>query len=146
MIALLILDIMKNVQIKGMNVELYDSIEDLPIMRFHKYNKMLLVDAGVGSDLSDFDRHIEKVIRYLNSPTPNMATVELENMRQNIYFIQSEVSPRHLAFAVADVEQCKAQLERAGVAVEAVRVDEYTGRRFVFFADPDGLPLELYEY
>ena len=40
---------MKNVQIKGMNVELYDSIEDLPIMRFHKYNKMLLVDAGVGS-------------------------------------------------------------------------------------------------
>ena len=53
---------------------------------------------------------------------------------------------RHLAFAVADVEQCKAQLERAGVAVEAVRVDEYTGRRFVFFADPDGLPLELYEY
>lgn len=91
---------MKNVQIKGMNVGLYDSIEDLPIMRFHKYNKMLLVDAGVGSDLSDFDRHIEKVIRYLNSPTPNMATVELENMRQNIYFIQSEVSPRHLAFAV----------------------------------------------
>lgn len=91
---------MKNVQIKGMNVELYDSIEDLPIMRFHKYNKMLLVDAGVGSDLSDLDRHIEKVIRYLNSPTPNMATVELENMRQNIYFIQSEVSPRHLAFAV----------------------------------------------
>ena len=91
---------MKNVQIKGMNVELYDSIEDLPIMRFHKYNKMLLVDAGIGSDLSDFDRHIEKVIRYLNSPTPNMATVELENMRQNIYFIQSEVSPRHLAFAV----------------------------------------------
>lgn len=46
---------MKNVPIKGMNVELYDSIEDLPIMRFHKYNKMLLVDAGVGSDLSDFD-------------------------------------------------------------------------------------------
>lgn len=91
---------MKNVQIKGMNVELYDSIEDLPITRFHKYNKMLLVEAGVGSDLSDFDRHIEKVIRYLNSPTPSMATVELENMRQNIYFIQSEVSPRHLAFAV----------------------------------------------
>lgn len=91
---------MKNVQIKGMNVELYNSIEDLPIMRFHKYNKMLLVDAGIGSDLSDLDLHIEKVIRYLNSQTPNMATVELENIRQNIYFIQSEVSPRHLAFAV----------------------------------------------
>jgi len=52
---------------------------------------------------------------------------------------------RHLAFEVNDVAQCKSLLESRGVAVEAVRVDEYTGRRFVFFADPDGLPLELYE-
>lgn len=52
---------------------------------------------------------------------------------------------RHLAFAVADVNRCKADLEAQGVVVEDVRVDEYTGRRFVFFADPDGLPLELYE-
>ncbi len=52
---------------------------------------------------------------------------------------------RHLAFLVQDVERCKAQLEAMGVAVEDIRVDEYTGRRFVFFADPDGLPLELYE-
>ena len=52
---------------------------------------------------------------------------------------------RHLAFAVEDVDRCKADLEAQGVAVEDVRVDEYTGRRFTFFADPDGLPLELYE-
>ncbi|MGK9045967.1 VOC family protein [Stutzerimonas chloritidismutans] len=52
---------------------------------------------------------------------------------------------RHLAFAVDDVAQCKAWLERQGVAVEAIRLDEYTGRRFTFFADPDDLPLELYE-
>ena len=32
-----------------------------------------------------------------------------------------------------------------GVAVEPVRIDEHTGKRFTFFADPDGLPLELYE-
>ena len=52
---------------------------------------------------------------------------------------------RHLAFEVNDVDRCKAQLESMGIAVEPVRVDEYTDRRFVFFADPDGLPLELYE-
>jgi len=52
---------------------------------------------------------------------------------------------RHLAFAVADVAASKAELEAQGVKVEAVRVDEYTGRRFTFFADPDDLPLELYE-
>lgn len=52
---------------------------------------------------------------------------------------------RHLAFAVDDVVACKAMLEAQGVAVEAVRLDEFTGRLFVFFADPDGLPLELYQ-
>jgi glyoxylase I family protein len=52
---------------------------------------------------------------------------------------------RHLAFEVADVGQWKAGLEAKGVKVEPIRVDEYTGRRFTFFADPDGLPLELYE-
>ena len=52
---------------------------------------------------------------------------------------------RHLAFEVADVTRCKADLEAQGVVVEPIRVDEYTRRRFLFFADPDGLPLELYE-
>ncbi|MFZ6718999.1 VOC family protein [Undibacterium sp. Ji49W] len=52
---------------------------------------------------------------------------------------------RHLAFEVDDVAACKAVLEEQGIAVEAIRVDEFTKRRFVFFADPDGLPLELYE-
>jgi glyoxylase I family protein len=52
---------------------------------------------------------------------------------------------RHLAFSVAQLEPAIARLESFGVAVEPVRVDEYTGQRFTFFADPDGLPLELYE-
>ena len=52
---------------------------------------------------------------------------------------------RHLAFRVADVAAEAAALEAAGVPVEPVRVDELTGRKFTFFADPDGLPLEIYE-
>ena len=52
---------------------------------------------------------------------------------------------RHLAFAVADVAAATAALEAQGVKVEPIRVDEYTGRRFTFFADPDDLPLEFYE-
>ncbi|WP_138515242.1 VOC family protein [Rhodoferax bucti] len=52
---------------------------------------------------------------------------------------------RHLCFAVVDVAAAKQALEAQGVVVEDIRVDEYTGKRFTFFADPDGLPLELYE-
>ena len=52
---------------------------------------------------------------------------------------------RHLAFEVDVVASGKRELEAKGVVVEPVRVDELTGKRFTFFADPDGLPLELYE-
>lgn len=52
---------------------------------------------------------------------------------------------RHLAFAVADLPAALQRLDIHGVRYEAVRVDELTGRRFTFFTDPDGLPLELYE-
>jgi glyoxylase I family protein len=52
---------------------------------------------------------------------------------------------RHLAFAVTDVVAWKTKLEAQGIPVEAIRIDEYTGQKFTFFADPDGLPLELVE-
>ena len=52
---------------------------------------------------------------------------------------------RHLAFAVEDVDRAKAELEVQGIEVEPIRLDEFTHKRFTFFADPDGLPLELYE-
>ena len=52
---------------------------------------------------------------------------------------------RHLAFEVPDVTASARQLEAAGVPVEPVRIDELTGQAYTFFADPDGLPLELYQ-
>ena len=52
---------------------------------------------------------------------------------------------RHLALRVADIEAAVRHLQQHGVELEAIRVDEYTGKRFTFFADSDGLPLELYE-
>jgi len=52
---------------------------------------------------------------------------------------------RHLAFAVPDVAAASQHLASLGVACEPIRVDELTGRRFTFFFDPDGLPLEFYE-
>ena len=52
---------------------------------------------------------------------------------------------RHLAFAVDDLVGEVRRLESLNVDVEPIRVDPYTGKRFTFFSDPDGLPLELYE-
>lgn len=52
---------------------------------------------------------------------------------------------RHLAFEVDDLDVSVADLVSKGVEVEKIRIDEITGKRFTFFKDPDGLPLELYE-
>lgn len=55
------------------------------------------------------------------------------------------VGLRHLAFAVDDVDAIAAELKARGVESEPVRIDGLTGRKFTFFADPDGLPLEIYQ-
>lgn len=52
---------------------------------------------------------------------------------------------RHLAFQVEDIEREVKKLLDSGVECEKIRIDEITGKRFTFFKDPDGLPLELYE-
>jgi len=52
---------------------------------------------------------------------------------------------RHLAFEVEDINRAVSQLTAKGVAIEEIRIDEFTGKRFTFFSDPDDLPIELYE-
>ncbi|MQR99314.1 SMU1112c/YaeR family gloxylase I-like metalloprotein [Gluconobacter aidae] len=52
---------------------------------------------------------------------------------------------RHLAFRVLNIARVVERLERHGIVSEPIRTDPYTGRLFTFFADPDDLPLELYE-
>lgn len=52
---------------------------------------------------------------------------------------------RHLAFAVSDLEKAIQHLKANDIESEPIRVDEFTGKRFTFFSDPDGLPLEFYE-
>ncbi len=52
---------------------------------------------------------------------------------------------RHLALRTTTFAETIATLTAAGVAVEPVRVDELTAKRYTFFADPDGLPIEIYE-
>lgn len=52
---------------------------------------------------------------------------------------------RHIAFQVADIEVAKKELEAKCIVVEPIRIDEFTGKQFTFFTDPDGLPIELYQ-
>ena len=90
---------MKTVVLGKHKVTLYDSIDELPIKRFHVYNRMLLVDAGIGSDIADFDNHIERAIRYHNNGDKENFAKEFENLRQNVYLILNQQNTEHLSFA-----------------------------------------------
>ena len=52
---------------------------------------------------------------------------------------------RHLAFEIDDLNKMIVYLENHHIEVEPVRVDEITGKRFTFIADPDDLPIEFCE-
>jgi glyoxylase I family protein len=52
---------------------------------------------------------------------------------------------RHLAFQVENLDFTVQELTKKGITSEPIRIDEFTGKRFTFIADPDDLPLEFYE-
>ena len=58
---------MKSLLINKKIVRVYDSIDEMPIINFQKYNKYLLIDSGIGSDADDIDAHIVKIAKYIKS-------------------------------------------------------------------------------
>jgi catechol 2,3-dioxygenase-like lactoylglutathione lyase family enzyme len=60
------------------------------------------------------------------------------------------VGASHVAFAVDDIQAAQAELERRGVrfysGINVVDDGVLAGWRWVYFADPDGYPLELVEH
>lgn len=90
---------MKILQLNNKIIKLYDSIDEMPIVNFQKYNKYLLIDSGVGSDADDIDAHITKIAKLIKADNKVKALQELQNMRQNMHMVNSEISPKYLAFA-----------------------------------------------
>lgn len=90
---------MKSLLINNKIVKIYDSIDEMPIVNFQKYNKYLLIDSGIGSDIDDIDSHVLRIAKFIKSNNSKKALQELQNMRQNIYMVNSEISPKYLAFA-----------------------------------------------
>ena len=90
---------MKNLTVNKKTVRVYDSIDEMPIINFQKYNKYLLIDSGIGSDVDDIDAHIARIAKFIKSNNAKKALQELQNMRQSMYMVNSEISPKYLAFA-----------------------------------------------
>lgn len=80
-------------------VELYASIEELPVERFFTFNRMLMIDSGIGGDFEAVDGHISKAIGLMTAGKIEESRQELVNMRNNVFFIFENLNPRYLAYA-----------------------------------------------
>lgn len=100
-------------------IKLYDSVDELPIGAYQRYNKFLLIDAGIGSSIDDLDAHIVKLAKFIGNNEREKAAQELQNMRQNLFMINANISPKYLAFAalVYSID---------GKKIEAVSDDDYS--------------------
>ena len=81
-------------------VELYSSAETLPIIRYQKFNKYLMIDNEVGSSIADYDKRMQKAVRFLKSDLKSEAIKELENNRQNVFNALNNYTPKNKALAV----------------------------------------------
>ena len=90
--------VMKTVKINNHELKLYDSIDEMPIVNFQKYNKYIIVDSGLGSDIDSVDEHLVNLAKLIRSDK-DKAQQELQNLRQTMHLIVSGISPNYLAFA-----------------------------------------------
>lgn len=93
--------------------------------RYRKERNSYKLDLAIGN------QYVIELFSFLNPP-PRTSRPEACGLR-------------HLAFEVMQIDAAVHDLNQKGVVTESIRIDEYTGKRFTFFADPDDLPIELYE-
>lgn len=81
-------------------IELYDSAENLNIVRYQKLNKYLMLSNEVGSNFDDYDHRLKKTLQYLNNDMTDKAKNEIQNSRQALFNIKQEFSPQLKALAI----------------------------------------------
>lgn len=91
---------MKEVIIKNTRVEVYTSIEELRVQRFHDYNRQLLLDAGIGGDADGTNKHVRDIIiANANGDTQGVERAAL-TLQQNITLVTTGQNPKSRSFAL----------------------------------------------
>lgn len=81
-------------------VELYDSIQNLSIGRFQRFNKYQMVAIEIGSNFQDYDKRTEKTYKFLQQGMVAEAIQELNNRRQTVFNAYNEFQPTGKSLAV----------------------------------------------
>lgn len=91
---------MRTIEIGKHKVEVFDSAEMMPMKRYQRFNKFLMIDNEVGSDFADFNKRSSKAIELLKKGLLDEAVKELDNRRQMVYNAFMGYSPKGRAMAI----------------------------------------------
>jgi hypothetical protein len=78
---------MKTIEINGHKIKLYTDIRELPIKRHIEFQKHLLIDSGIGSNMEDVAEHYKKLFGYLSKEHLPEAIAEAQNLYKNVYAV-----------------------------------------------------------
>lgn len=81
-------------------VEFYSTIRKLPIRRFAKFNKFLMVASEVGCSVEDAQKRLSRAMGYFAANDKKSGLQELNNMINTIHHAHEEYNPTHMALAV----------------------------------------------
>lgn len=90
---------MKRLVLKGKEIQFFDSIHDLPIRRFQKFNKHMMIALEVGETVEDYDKRMQRANGYLRAKDVDGAINEITNQRQCFFNALQEYSPNGLALS-----------------------------------------------
>ena len=111
-------------------VELFDSIHNLPILRFQRFNKYQMQTCEIGNTFEDYDQKSKKTMQFIQKGMTNEALQEMENCRQTVFNAFNEFTPSGKSFAILvkridkvsydtfapdDLEKCLEHLEKIGL-------------------------------
>jgi hypothetical protein len=90
---------MQNIKINDHEISIFAAAEEMPIGRYTKFQKYLLMGSGVGSDMPSINNHFAKLFEYLTHKMNDQALQETKNLYFNMYLIFEEINVDSLAFA-----------------------------------------------
>lgn len=90
---------MNTCSVGGHKVELYSSIDEMPMANYHKFNKYLMFESGLAPNANGVIGHLSRMSELLSAEEYDKLRLEIQNTYQAVSFIMEEMSPISMAFA-----------------------------------------------